>query len=144
MNRLLAGAEPDVTNARAKLSSPNVDRWMTAGFRYPDGTTGRMTCALFSAQPLKVAVRVTGSRGELRVFNPTGPHLYHRITVKTASGTTRERIPGRDATYLFQLRAFAKAVLEGAPTLTPPADSVANMRVIDAVYRAAGLPPRGA
>jgi hypothetical protein len=27
--------------------------------------------------------------------------------------------------------------------LTPPADSVQNMRVIDAVYRAADLPIRG-
>jgi hypothetical protein len=28
------------------------------------------------------------------------------------------------------------------PTLTPPAESIANMRVIDAAYRAAGLEPR--
>jgi hypothetical protein len=35
-------------------------------------------------------------------------------------------------------------VLRGEPTLTPPADSVANMRVIDASYLAAGLPVRGA
>jgi hypothetical protein len=27
--------------------------------------------------------------------------------------------------------------------LTPPADSIANMRVIDAIYEAAGLPVRG-
>jgi len=33
-------------------------------------------------------------------------------------------------------------VQHGAPTLTPPADSIANMRVIDAVYRAAGMEPR--
>ena len=45
-------------------------------------------------------------------------------------------------TYQCQLQAFADAVLRGAPTLTPPSDSVANMRVIDAVYRAAGMEPR--
>jgi len=33
-------------------------------------------------------------------------------------------------------------VLRGEPTLTPPADSIANMRVVDAVYEAAGLAPR--
>jgi len=144
MNRLLAGAEPEVVSAQAKLSSPDVDRWMTASFQYPGGATGQMTCSMFSHQLLKVAVRVTGSAGELRVFNPTGPHLYHRITVKTPAGRKTERIPGRDSTYLYQLRAFTKAVLEGAPTLTPPSDSVANMRVIDEVYRKAGLPVRGA
>ena len=62
--------------------------------------------------------------------------------IKTPSGTTRERLPGKDSTYLYQLRAFAKAVLEGAPTLTPHSDSVANMRVIDDIYRAAGMEPR--
>ena len=34
------------------------------------------------------------------------------------------------------------AVLRGVPTLTPPTDSIANMRVIDDIYRAAGMEPR--
>jgi hypothetical protein len=33
-------------------------------------------------------------------------------------------------------------VQEGAPYPTTPTDSIANMRVIDAVYEAAGLHPR--
>jgi predicted dehydrogenase len=47
-----------------------------------------------------------------------------------------------ESTYTHQLRAFAAAVRSGAPLPTGPADAVANMRVIDAVYRAAGLRPR--
>jgi len=35
-------------------------------------------------------------------------------------------------------------VLRGAPVLTPPTDATANMAVIDAVYRAANMRPRGA
>ena len=53
----------------------------------------------------------------------------------------RERVKG-EATYWYQLQAFVAAVRDGAPVLTPPSDSIANMRVIDAVYRAAGLEPR--
>jgi hypothetical protein len=34
-------------------------------------------------------------------------------------------------------------VLRGEPTLTPPADSIAQMRVLDAIYVAAGMKPRG-
>ena len=45
-------------------------------------------------------------------------------------------------TYDYQLQAFAAAVRTGASTLTPPADSIANMQVIDNIYRAAGLEPR--
>jgi predicted dehydrogenase len=140
--RLLANAEPTVTHARAKLAKPDVDRWMQAEFSFDDGRTGRMTCALLSAMVLKIGLRVRGDQGEMSVFNATGPQLYNRVTVRAFSGTTKERVPG-GPTYQYQLRAFADAVLRGGPVLTPPADSIANMRVIDAVYDHAGLRRRG-
>jgi hypothetical protein len=46
-------------------------------------------------------------------------------------------------TYVYQLRAFAGAVLRGEPNLTPATDAVATMRLIDAVYDKAGLLRRG-
>jgi predicted dehydrogenase len=139
--RFLSGAEPTVTTARARLRSPQVDRWMQADFEWADGRTGRMTCALWSSTPLKVALRVTGDAGEMRVLNPARPQSFHRLTVRTKDGKRRERVKG-DATYTYQLRAFVDAVHSGAPVLTPLADSVANMRIVDAVYRTAGLEPR--
>jgi predicted dehydrogenase len=114
---------------------------MTADFRLP-GATGRMTCSLFSAALLRIGARVTGTDGEMRVLNPVGAHYYHRLRVKHADGVTRERV-GTGSTYSHQLRAFGAAIRDGAPIPTPPADAVANMRVIDAVYRAAGMSPRG-
>ncbi|MGQ0803982.1 MAG: Gfo/Idh/MocA family protein [Actinomycetota bacterium] len=138
--RFLAGDEPTVT-ARARLRSPQVDRWMQADFEWPDGRTGQMTCALWSSTLLKVAVRVTGDDGEMRVLNPARPQSFHRVTVRTKEGKRRERVKG-DATYTYQLRAFVAAVRNGAPLLTPLSDSVANMRVIDEVYKKAGLDVR--
>jgi predicted dehydrogenase len=43
---------------------------------------------------------------------------------------------------LAQLRAFAGAVLRNEPFPTGVEDAIANMRVIDACYAAAGLPRR--
>ena len=140
MQRLLGG-EPEVLSATARLAKPGVDRWMSADLRFAGGADGRMTCALWSSSLLRIAVRVTGVGGQMKVFNPTGPQYYNRLTVRTPEATTHERVRG-DATYTYQLRAFAAAVLRGEPTLTPPADSIANMTVIDQVYRAAGLEPR--
>jgi predicted dehydrogenase len=140
--RFLAGAEPEVVAASAKLARPNVDRWMQADFRFPDGRTGRMTCALWSARLFDLSVRVSGTDGELRVFNPTGPQYFSSLRVKAKSRTARERVRG-DATYVYQLKAFVAACLKGTPVPTGPGDAVANMRVIDEVYRAAGLPVRG-
>jgi predicted dehydrogenase len=65
-----------------------------------------------------------------------------RMTVEIAGHKRREKVVSAGSTYDYQLRAFVAAVRDGTPTLTPPSESVANMRVIDAAYRAAGLEPR--
>ena len=141
MVRHMSEAEPQVVSAQALLWSPQVDRRMDAQLRFADGRTGAITASMWSRTLLKLALRVQGERGELRVFNPIAPHFYHRLTVRTPSGTTRERVAG-ETTYACQLRAFVDHVRNGTPVPTGPDDAVANMRVIDAVYRAAGLQPR--
>ena len=140
--RLLGGDDPNIIGAHARLQSPNIHRWMQADVRWPEGHSGRMTCSMWSSTPLKLTIRAWGSRGELRVFNQTGPQFYHRFTVVRDGTKEREKFP-RKSTYAYQLEAFTSAVLRGTPLLAPPTDSVENMRVIDAVYRAAGLPVRG-
>jgi predicted dehydrogenase len=142
MVRWLAGAEPEVVSAQAKLASPKVDRYMRAELRFPGGHTGRIISALFSARLLAIYARVEGSEGEMRVLNPLAPQYYHSLKIVRPGRTTRERIPG-DATYIYQLRAFAEHVRGGKPMSSDARDGIANMRAIDAIYRAAGLPPRG-
>ena len=139
--RTLAGAEPEVVSAEAKCLRPQVDRWAKAEMRFADGRTGSIECAMWSRVVLTMRVLVTGSLGELSVFNMTGPQYFHRVSVKGRDGKRSEKVKG-EATYWYQLQAFTKAVRDGGPVLTPPADAVANMRVIDDIYRAAGLEPR--
>ena len=142
MARLLGCEEPDVVSAMAKLRTPDVDRAIRAELSFPGGHTGRITCSMWSSWILQTSARVTGDRGELHVINPTAPQLWHRMRVKV-DGTTRTEKFTRRATYDFQLEAFCAAVLRGEGTLTPPPDSIANMRVLDAIYVAAGMTPRG-
>ncbi|HXQ90725.1 MAG TPA: Gfo/Idh/MocA family oxidoreductase [Acidimicrobiales bacterium] len=141
MARHLAGSEPDVVSARAALRSPGVDRAMHADLRFDGGVTGRVTCSMWSRRLLHVAFRVTGDGGQLRVFNPAGPNVYHRLSVRRAGRRTVEHL-SRRPTYEFQLEAFRDALGGGAPPITGVADAIANMEVIDAVYRSAGLAPR--
>jgi predicted dehydrogenase len=140
--RFLAGAEPEVMRAEAKLWSPGVDRSMAAELRFADGRSGRITCALLSASLIRASARVRGDRGTLSVFNPIVPHFFHRLSVRNEIGRRSERLHG-DATYTHQLRAFAAAIRGGRPLPTGPEEAIANMRVIDAVYAKAGLPLRG-
>jgi predicted dehydrogenase len=140
--RLLGAGEPTVTSATAKLHTAEIDRAMTADLLFPSGATGRTTCSLWSSTLLRVSARVEGDQGEMSVINPIAPQFWHRLTVR-AAGKKRVEQASRRPTYEFQLEAFCAAILRGAPTLTPPSDSVANMRVIDAIYKAAGMRLRG-
>jgi predicted dehydrogenase len=141
--RLLGGpGEPAVVSARARLHGPQVDRAMVATFRFPGGVTGRIRASLWSGQVLRIGARAVGERGEMRVLNYLSPQAFSLLRMRNGGGGRWERVRG-EATYTYQLRAFAAAVLRGQPVITTPEDAVANMRQIDEVYRAAGLPPRG-
>jgi predicted dehydrogenase len=145
--RTLAGAEPEVVSAEARCIRPGVDRWARAELRFADGRTGSIECALMSAHLLSIGARVRGTGGTLTVTNMSVPQMFHRLVVKSrdprsgVESRRNEKVTG-EATYWYQLKAFAAAVQHGATFPTTPADATANMRVIDDVYRAAGLEPR--
>ena len=135
-------SEPEVVSARSWLRSPQVDRRTEAELRFADGRSGKIGCSMLSHTLLWTSILARGDAGEMRVANPIAPHFWNRLRVRNARGTRSERVRG-DATYTHQLRAFVDAVRRGTPVPTDPRDAIANMRVIDAIYRAAGLQPRG-
>lgn len=141
MLRTFGGSTPKVVGAQAKLRGPAIDRAMTADLVFSGGHTGRIRCSMWSSDLLRISARVVGDRGEMRLFNPLVPQVFHRLTVRSAGGRRVEHFPRR-ASYAYQLDAFAAAVLRGVPVRTTPQDAVENMAVIDAIYRAAGLPRR--
>ncbi|MBO0879729.1 MAG: Gfo/Idh/MocA family oxidoreductase [Mycobacterium sp.] len=139
--RTFGGSTPEVVSAQAKLRDPQVDRAMTAELQFASGHTGRVRCSMLSSDLLQLSAKVFGDRGKLRVLNPVTPQSFHRLSVRSSDGNRVERFPRR-ASYAYQLDAFAAAVLRGEPVQTTPEDAVENMTVIDAIYRAAGLPLR--
>ncbi|OYN75045.1 Gfo/Idh/MocA family protein [Mycolicibacterium sphagni] len=139
MLRTFGGSTPEVVSAQAKLRGSRIDRAMTAELRFAGGHTGRLKCSLWSTDPPHYTARVVGDRGELRL-NPVIP--FQQFSVRSADGHRKERFFGKRTTYDYQLEAFAAAVLRGEPVKTTAAEAVENMTVIDAIYRAAGLPVR--
>src|ERR1700743_213746 len=132
MARTFGGSTPKVVAARAKLRNPEVDRAMTAELQFASGHTGRVRCSLWSSDLFRARAKVVGDRGELRVIRSVGPHLFPRLSIRSADGKRVERFPRR-VTYAYQLDAFAAAVLRGEPVKTTPEDAVENMTVIDAI-----------
>jgi predicted dehydrogenase len=141
MVRTFGGSTPEVVSAHAKLHDPQIDRAMTAEVRFAEGHTGRIRCSMWSPRLLDFRAHVVGDQGELRALNPLMPQIFHRLSVRSAASKRVERFPRR-ATYAYQLDAFVAAVLRGEPVKTTPEDAIENMTVIDAIYRAAGLPLR--
>jgi predicted dehydrogenase len=139
---ILPAGEPEVVSARAWLRSPQVDRRIEAELRFADGRSARIVCSLLSRTLLRTTLRAEGDAGVMRVLNPLAPQFGNWLRVRGRNGRRSERVRG-DASYTHQLRAFVDAVRRGVPLPTGAEDAVANMRVIDAVYRAAGLLPRG-
>ena len=140
--RTLAGTEPEVVAATSLLRAPGIDRRTVVDLSFPDRVTARVTASMWSSSVLRLSARAEGTKGTLKVLNPIAPQFGSRMTVRAGGKKRRIKVEGGGSTYEHQLRAFVAAVRDGVPTLTEPAESVANMRVIDAAYRAAGLEPR--
>ncbi len=140
--RHLTGEEPRVTEAEAIVGPPNVDITLTASYEFPSGVTGTSSGDMAVDTKFRAELIARGSEGTLTVTNPLVPQMGHDIQVETATETTHEQLDRRP-TYDYQLDAFIDAVLNQAPMPTDAQDAVNQMRVIDAVYDAAGLPRRG-
>ena len=91
----------------------------------------------------QVAHESGGTAGEMHVVMPFLPHHFNLVTVYGRGGKRLFRVAG-DTTYTYQLRTFAEAARGGAIPPTDVHDAVLNMRLIDSVYRAAGLEVRSA
>ncbi|MCB0061334.1 MAG: hypothetical protein KDE19_04445, partial [Caldilineaceae bacterium] len=141
----LTGCEPQVLRAQATCYKAQIDRKMNVDLRFtpPAGPTitGAMSYAFWSHRLIRITAKVVGDRGQLTVLNPLLPHLFHLLIINGANGRRFERCPG-ESTYHYQLRAFVDAVRQGTSPSSGLDDALANMRVIDAIYRAAGLEPR--
>ncbi|WP_460357999.1 Gfo/Idh/MocA family protein [Mycobacterium sp. ZZG] len=131
---------PSVVSATAVQRSPGVDERFDAELVFPSGVTG-LTANSMVDEEYSFTLRLIGTRAEAFVHDFIKPHGDDRLTLCTEDGTTVES-HGTRTSYTYQLEAFADHVRHGAPLPLDTADAVANMALIDDVYRAAGMNPR--
>lgn len=137
------GAEPEVVSARAATAHEHIDIEMEAELLFPGGVPARIWSRMNAVGGWSSVVNLYGDRGRLKVTNPLVPHREpHLIELVTAQGTRRETLTKR-STFDYQLQAFIDATTGVKPMPTDAEDGVVSMRVIDNVYRAAGMKPRG-
>jgi predicted dehydrogenase len=140
--RQVTGEQPRVLRAWAREGNPHIDLTMDAEFVFPSGVTGSMHTSMAPEEPFAATLSIEGEAGSLWADNPMAPHNGHRITLRVGSTETTEQLDA-PTTYRHQLVAFVAAVRSGARLPTGGSDAIDNMELIDAVYRAAGMPVRG-
>jgi predicted dehydrogenase len=126
--------------AHAEQHTPDVDAWCDVEVGFPGGASG-LSANSMVADHHSMSIEIAGTAGQLRVHDFIKPNEDDRLTLRTAAGTTVERL-GTRASYTYQLEAFADHVENGAALPFGTADAVANMGMIDAAYRAAKMEHR--
>ena len=142
--RTLAGEEPEVVWAEAAEGPPGIDMAMSADLNFPNDIAARIGCAMAHDRPERhfSHLIVQGDRGRLTVQNPLSPHTGHRLTVESDGNRRSESVDG-GTTYAHQLAHVIDVLASRTAPVTGSADAIANMAVIDAIYTAAGMAPRG-
>jgi predicted dehydrogenase len=141
--RMLLGEPINLLEAKAKCATPQVDVVMEAALEFNQGAVGRLVAANdLPGADFDIECRISAERGDVRVTNLFLPHLGATLTLDLDGSRITETAVSK-ASFDFQIANFADVVREGAASPTPADDAIANMSVIDEIYRGAGMRLRG-
>jgi D-xylose 1-dehydrogenase (NADP+, D-xylono-1,5-lactone-forming) len=134
--RMIFGEEPADISARAHVDPRfGVDISAAALLTFPRDRMGVVSCSF--AGNSQGSYVVVGRKGVIEVPRAIIPGLGSRvgeavIIVADGDGRRREEVVAPIDQYRLMVEGFSAAVLGGRPVPLPPADSIANMRVLDA------------
>jgi predicted dehydrogenase len=142
LSRMLFDGEPTRVAASLRRDpASDVDVLVSAILDFAPGTA-TFTCSTRTETDQRVHIYGTAGRISIGIpFNippdrPTQVFLTAGGDPPVAPATEVFEFATKDP-YTAEVEAFAAAILDGRPTPVPPADAVANMRVIEAVFAAA-------
>jgi predicted dehydrogenase len=141
MSRFMYGAEPlRVSGVLERDPEFGTDRLASAILEFSGGHAV-FTCGTQIVPYQRMQFLGTKGRIEIEIPFNAPPNKPTRIFVDDGSdaggaGIKAETIPACDQ-YTIQGDVFSKAILEGGEVPVPLEDAIANMAVIDAIFRAA-------
>ena len=142
--RYIFGAEPSRAVASLDRDAQfGTDRLVSAIVEFPNGRHLTFSAATQLSAHQRVTIVGDGGRIEIAIPFNAPPDRPTKITIDDGEdlfggGARVEEFPVCDQ-YALQGDAFSRAVLGQAPLEFPIEDAIANMRVIDALFRSAEL-----
>lgn len=137
--RSLVG-DPESVEAEMETTVEGVDDTTVGVMSYADGSVARIRVSMVD-EGKTCELTARASNGWVRAENPISPHQRNLLTWEVDGSEGAEEVPG-PTTFAAQLQSFVELVEDGGPQIVTAQDSIANMEVIDAMYRSAGLDPR--
>ena len=141
-----AFGEPEVVSATAQTydADPRIDLQTDAELRLPGGITALVRASFLGDDKGAMWVRVDGGDASLLATSVIVPQWGATLTVTDAEGAQLRDVtaePGENS-YARQLEHVRDVLADGSPSVLDARRAVGTMRVVDAIYRTAGLQPR--
>ena len=141
LSRMLFGGEPTRVEASVVRDGPGGVDVLTSGLLEFDDGVAAFTCSTRAEDDQRV--HVYGTAGRISVGIPFNIPPDRPSQVFLTAGGDPPVDPHTDVLtfeaadpYAVEAERFAEAVLDGVPTPIPPEDAVANMRVIERLFKA--------
>jgi len=142
LSRLLFGAEPTGVEASIRRDPASGVDVLTSAILDFDQGIATFTCSTRVEDDQRV--HVYGTEGRISIPIPFNIPADRPTEVLLAAGGDPPVAPHVEVLsfapadpYAVQAERFAAAVLDGGPTPIPPTDAVANLRVIEQIFRVA-------
>ncbi|MCY1715642.1 Gfo/Idh/MocA family oxidoreductase [Microbacterium sp. SL62] len=141
-----AFGEPEVISATAQTydEDPRIDLQTDAELRLPGGIPALLRASFLGDDQGAMWVRVDGAAASLLATSVIVPQWGATLTVIAADGTMLRETAADpvENSYARQLEHLVAALGDGSESVLEARRGVGTMRVVDAIYRAAGLEPR--
>jgi predicted dehydrogenase len=128
--RSATGEEPMLLSAHQRLAESGADMMTEARMTLPSGATAEFSCDMEAG--LEAWFRAEGTKGTLEIINPLAPQRGHMFKLTMNDQESVEEFT-KKSTYAFQLEALRDAILHGTPVPTRGDDSLATIRLLEAI-----------
>lgn len=137
---IVAGMPPGAVTASAVWSEEGVDTSLVGTLEFPNGVLGVIDCSFQVGTSMQQKLEVSGTGGLIRVAQPfrmSEEDTTIIVDKADKAGTVEQvQVPGGQE-YQFMVEHFADAVLNDTALSYTLEDSLANMRVLDALIESA-------
>ncbi len=122
---------------------PRIDLQTDAILRLSSNASARLRASFIGDDEGSMSLRIAGSSARLEATSVIVPQwgATLRVTSDDEVLISEKAVDGENS-YVRQLEHIAAVLRDGSPSILDASRGVGTMRVVDDIYRAAGLLPR--